>query len=204
LALFTTTEFKDHEGIVGSSLDTLIGQLATRATAYFEKSTNRKLELASGLTEDYSGDGTRDLILRYTPVATLTSITLSLDRNFAGATALAAGEYVLDKEAGIVKRVNATTIPVQTARAGAVWPVGDYNVRVVYDAGYATVPEDLKEAAILWAARRLARRGLMGVQSETIGSHSISLFAGGADREVEEILSRYRSYPKLGEVRNAT
>ncbi len=203
MVLFTVAEFKAHEGIIGSSLDALIVQLELRATAHFERLLHRKLDGAGSFTEDYSGQGQRDLVLRYSPVVAITSISIDSNRVFT--SPITASDYVLDPEAAILTRVEASTLPVQF-RAGPVWPCGDYNIRAIYTAGYTTAPEDLKEAAILWAAARLARQGLIGVQSETIGSHSISMFAGktAGEAEVAALTAPYRSYPSLGPVRDAS
>ncbi len=203
MALFSLSEFKTHEGIVGSDLDAVITQLISAASAYFDKSTKRKLESAT-YTEDYSGTGDRVLSLRHYPVTALTSISVSADRTFPASSLIPAGDYVLDKEAGLVTQVSSSTIEI--FRTNPVWSTGRYNIRVVYTAGYTTVPEDLKEAAIVWASWKLAKRGAVGLTSETIGSHSRSFNQGSKlPVEIAQTIKAYsRGTPYGFDVRDAT
>lgn len=201
MALFTLAEFKTHEGIVGTSLDAFVTAMIPRSLAALERLTNRKLEAAS-FTEDYGGNGTPNLFLRYPPINSITEIKESDTRDFASVTAIPSSDYVLDSEAGILKRVEATEIAV--LRTGAIWPSGDYNIRVVYNGGFSTVPEDLKEAAMLWTSLRLRRRGSIGIVSETIGSHTATFRSSGSDADLDAIIARYKIAPTVTPVRDAS
>ena len=201
MVLITLAELKDHLGITHAQDDTILTSLTTRVSAFFVQATNRRLLESAATVEHYSGDNRRILSLRQTPVTAIESITLSQNRDFAAATATPATEYVIDQEAGFVTRVESSVIVPIQQRGGAFWPWGDYNIEVKYTAGYVTVPEDLKHAALVWSDKAFKRRGLAGLQSESIGSHSVTFGQSKSLPEVDEILTRYRSMPFLGSVR---
>ena len=76
------------------------------------------------------------------------------------------------------------------AEVQTVWPRGRRNIRVVYTAGYATVPEDVQ-----LAAAELAKEVYGKAQrdptllSETIGSYSYTQAAEGSLQNPTPILS---------------
>jgi hypothetical protein len=95
----------------------------------------------------------------------------------------------------------------------ARWVAGNRTVRVVYDHGYATIPDDVVAVATRAAARafqagmRAAEAGgVMGISSKSLGDFSVSYTAeGGAAEGImgasaarmllmseKEILNRYR------------
>lgn len=85
-----------------------------------------------------------------------------------------------------------------TWRRASVWPVGTGNVKVVYYAGFATVPEDLESAVLMYAAI-LADQAASGTNynSESLGDYSYTApidFPGRpADlASIRQILTRFR------------
>lgn len=57
------------------------------------------------------------------------------------------------------------------------WPIGDGNIKVIYTAGYATIPDDFK-IAVAYQARWLQKVGTSAgviMQSETLGQNSYTL-----------------------------
>lgn len=78
------------------------------------------------------------------------------------------------------------------------WPRGYSNVKVIYTAGYETIPSDLRMAAttlVAYMARSQPYGGFIP-SSESLGAYSYSLMQGNADipelGAVKQILSRYR------------
>jgi hypothetical protein len=202
MALFTSSEFKDHEGITSTAHDTFIGQLATRVSIMVARYCNRlapngvsALEaLGSDLTEYYDGTGEKDLqVVRY-PLISVTSVHSDHARAFGAATLVAAADYYMDKRNGrIVLMPNANT----AFATQGIFVKGSANVKVVYQGGFATVPEDLKEAAILWASAIFARRRAVGIVSESIGAYSVTYQStrgeGSVPPEVRGLLSPFRN-----------
>ncbi len=99
--------------------------------------------------------------------------------------------------AGRVRLLPSASIPDLGLRA--VFPLGVQNVRVVYRGGFTTVPEDLKEAAILWCSAIFAKRRKVGVLSTSIGAYSVTFgqasVMSAMPPEVRLVLDRYRRPP---------
>lgn len=76
------------------------------------------------------------------------------------------------------------------------WPTGQGNIKVLYSAGYATIPDDLAYAATTLVVN-VSRNQPQGAElsSESLGSYSYSVLSRGEDPEIGEvrqILTRYR------------
>lgn len=186
-ALVTNTQIKDFLGISASTWDTLLTTLSSRAQAMVDRYCNRTLGSAS-YTEDISGMGMPYLIVRHTPITTLTSVS-SLDRDTAGtetATAISVGSYRYDAETGCISLINSRGIWRDDDGYYAAAPrsvlsprfePGFKNYRVVYTAGYTTgtVPADITDAIIQIAAELFKMRQINpGMAAEAIGGPSYS------------------------------
>lgn len=172
--LFTLAEFKEHEGIAGAADDARITSLALRVTRLCESICNRSFADET-VTELYDGDGTEDLWLKRPPVTSVTSVTVDGDL-------LPADEYLVEKGTGCLRLVDGASVG-DILGTSALWPTGKLNVQVVYRGGFAVVPEDLKETAILWASQlfNVARNRSGGVLSRTIGDFSETFVQGSAN-----------------------
>lgn len=185
MALVTNTQIKDFVGISASTWDTLLTAVSARAQAIVDRYCNRTLETAT-FTEDISGMGMPYLIVRNTPVTTLTSVS-SLDRNTDGtetATAIDVGSYRFDAETGCISLINGRGIWRDDDGYFAAAPrsvlsprfvPGFKNYRVVYVAGYSTntIPADITDAIIQIAVELFKMRQINpGMAAEAIGGPS--------------------------------
>lgn len=117
--------------------DTFLQDIITRMSADIEKKCGRTF-IATTHTEYYKGDGKDRLLTRQFPINSVTSIHVDEDRLWASDTALDSDDITISDD-----------VP------GLIILNGDYfdlsnveNVKVVYNAGYATIPYDLESACI--------------------------------------------------------
>jgi len=75
------------------------------------------------------------------------------------------------------------------------WPAGQGNIKVTYNYGFATIPEEIQlaVASAVGALRNTVKYGAMA-SSESLGAHSISLSIGKEAQfgEVKQLLGTYR------------
>jgi hypothetical protein len=127
-AFVTLEEAKAYLGIAGAGSDTLITALLLQSAVEIESYCNTVITQRT-VTERMALDAeARSLVLRYAPAIALTS--LSFD-----AVAETVGDYRLAKELATVRNIQGSQFS-----AGADWVA-------VYTAGFATVPDDIKNAA---------------------------------------------------------
>ena len=140
-ALTNVADVKETLGIASSvtTYDNLITRKINQATEMIEGYCNRRFK-ATDYTEYYDGQGIDQLALRQRPVNSVTSVsyrTTSLNDN--DFDTLTTDMYFIDNNAGILEAVS------------SYW--GNYDRwKVVYNAGYTTIPADLAEACATLAA----------------------------------------------------
>jgi hypothetical protein len=212
MALTTLADLKTYLGITDTSEDTLLNLLIADGDAAILGYIGRAIEQAT-LTEYYSGDRTQMLVLRQRPVTAVTSVHVD-DSGYAGQAAGAfdsttewtAGEdfYIrteVENESNTGELVAIKGPGTFTAdgdpKTWGEWPNGTGNVKVIYTAGYATVPSDLAAACrILVAWMRASRDNGMPVKSERLGSYSYTLLDDTGIPElatIRGICNRYRN-----------
>jgi hypothetical protein len=200
VALFTLQELKDHLGISSTDHDTFLTQLTTRVSLMVARWCNRiaqagtsALELnASDETEYYDGSGRPDLRVKRYPIVSVTSVHIDADRDFDAETLVDSSDYVTDNH-GLIRYLPQEQTGFQTI---SYWPKGIQNVKVIYKGGYSTIPEDLKEGALLWAVSIFSKRASSGVVAESVGSYSITygVSSTGLPVEARALLSPYRDF----------
>lgn len=196
MALTTLSVIKAFLNIVDTNQDTWLTALQLAAEAAIKDYCQQNFESAT-YTEYYSGSGTRAIVLRQRPVTSITSVHVDNDGNFGfgttpfpAITILESGsDYALDLDtgstisrSGILWRVN--TIWQQnerTHRVGQLYqpyqqPLG--NIKVVYVAGYTTIPQDLQYAVCLMVStyKNTATYGGVSINREKIGPLEYELY----------------------------
>lgn len=171
---------------IDNSAATLIDQLILETDAAIGRLCNRydstgaqTFESASR-TDLYDGNGQPKLVLNNAPVSTITSVSLvDSDGNTTAVTS-----YRADEKAGILYWESAGDAWFQMgydhpsevgtiARSG--WPRGFQNIQVVYTAGYATVPADLRGLATdIVVEAYLNRRSNARLSADGVGGRSQS------------------------------
>jgi uncharacterized phiE125 gp8 family phage protein len=181
--LATRAALKLYLGIDGAETgeDDLLEALLAYASERIESYCSRRFA-EEELTEYIDGDGTDRLVLGRRPVASLAGIYVDSDREFGEDTKLLELERVLYPATGIVVWV------------GGIFPRGTRNVKAVYTAGYAQIPDDLAAACVKLAASWYAhaKSGADGVRRETLGDYSADYACAELPADVEAMLAPYR------------
>lgn len=170
-----------NETATDATRDTLLGTILDGASLAMERYVGRTITSATYTGEKLSGSSCSDaLILLHFPVSTFTSLS-------EDGAALASTDYSVDLDAGIVYRAD-----------GSTWDAGRFNYAATYTAGYATVPEDLQNAAIRQVVLEFKRSGYRGDRtglfSTVLSDGSTASYRGDTWAEgVREVLDRYRS-----------
>jgi hypothetical protein len=167
-ALTTLADVKESMGISSgdTSQDNLIIRKINQATLMIERYCGRNF-LAADYTEYYDGDGGSELTLRHYPVNSVASLsyrnTTSNENDF---TTYDTVDYFIDATAGRLKSL------------GSWW--GSYDTwKVVYNAGYSTIPDDLAEVCASLAAylaNSNTSSGGTGIKSKQEGQRKIEYF----------------------------
>jgi hypothetical protein len=143
--LVTAAEVKTYLGLTGSTHDTLIDELIDLVSEFIEDYCNTTF--SSTATTDKIDGGTEFLITTRAPIISITSITDNED-----STTVTATDYDFYAESGRIYRENdAVLFPTNQPK----WYSGRQRYTVVYQAGYATIPE-----AVKWVAYEMIGRNL--------------------------------------------
>lgn len=170
-------------------------------------------DVGTGDSGFYSGNGTRTLLLRQRP-AIVSGLTVYLDGSgrfganpdgaFASTTQLVYGrDYILRLDGCLPGTSTQCSYSGILERVGTTWPgrsaysVGDVtlqptpgqgNIKIVYTAGWPTIPHDIRQAVCQIAAyiRRNADKG-GSMTSESLGGYSYSLAQQATSGTVPEL-----------------
>lgn len=167
MAIITVAEAKTYlPGLNASSSteDTFIGVLVDAASVWIARFCGYPGKAPTvedtSYTRYFTPDDAEDLILDVLPVVSITTIHDDPARGYDAAHLVDSGNYtLLDGDAGLVCTTSTSTHS---------WSVGEKRaVKVVFTAGYTTIPDDMKLACrmIVRAAYDLRKRS--GVVSET-------------------------------------
>lgn len=177
-ALTTRASLKAHLKVTSTTDDALMDTLIDQATNIIETFCDRKFKERT-YTEFYNGDGEDFLQLEQYPITSVTSFNVDANRDFGSSTLLTEDtDFVVKKEEGSIDLISDVT-PFGQGQL----PVARKAIKVVYVAGYATIPDDLVYAANETAAHLFNNRGsTRNVNSRGIGGFSESF---GKDNPVE-------------------
>lgn len=218
MALCTLADVKIPLNITGSALDTQLQFCLDSADKAIKDYLHRNIESAT-YTHYFDGPGHMDLLLRERPVTSITSVFI--DRTgyygqgqnaFAANTQLTSGvDYMLVKDSregdwsdsGILRRCYGGSASqwgfafqgtLMTGFRPISWPRGLGNIKVVYVAGYATVPTPLRTACAFYAGYLYRTGEKQGEQflEERLAEYSYELMNSTAN---------YKKHPELGRMR---
>jgi hypothetical protein len=175
--------------------DALMDSIIRGVSGKFDIETNRTLLLnASDVTETFKG-GLGVIIVPRFPIVSVTSVTESLDYDWASETALTADDdYRVVKKTGSIYRLHCTFLS------------GPDVVQIVYKGGYVgpedtattsqtALPDEIREAAIQQAQFIFQRREAVGLTSTSSPGLSVSTYSGSDMMpQVKSVLRKYRRY----------
>ena len=185
-SLVTIDEVKDFMGKTDSKDDEALTLISNGVTEFVENECNgRRFKQTDYANELYNGTDNKELQIDNYPLDEATGVVLEENNatdNSADWATVDADEYWIDWETGILSK---TTRFVK----------GQKNYRVDYKGGYATIPSDLKFAALSMIAEFFNRRKSMGVRMESLGDHSVT-FMGIMQQTpiISDILYKYKDF----------
>lgn len=201
MALTTRDTIKTLLGINDESLDAVIDLMISQADAIINGYLQRKIEQAS-YTEYYSGTGDKVLLLNQAPVQSITSIHLDADGYYGeGTDAFPDSSELVEGTDFVLRKDHATNAEVSKSgilyHTGKGWPrpasrlqgqltsspgLGLGNIKVVYIAGWETVPADIQFAANKLVTSMVKSMDSGGrLESESIEDYSYTL--AGSEEE---------------------
>lgn len=187
--LITLADAKSYLGITATTDDAVITGFISAAQKAMESFVHRALEAVS-VTEILDGSGDYDLFIRE-PARTITSIHEDDDHTWGAGCLVAAADYnlILLRD-GAGRRIH---------RYDEIWATGVQSAKVVYMAGFASLPEDVKVACqvqigVLYSewARAKSRKDVlssMGVSGWTM----TWIAREGLDSGVKSLLEPYEN-----------
>lgn len=191
MALTTLANAKEHLGIPNGNtdFDNLINRLIGEATRRIETYCDRFLEQRLAVEEFQDGFAQNRILLNQWPAVKPSELWIDGSGEFTDTDKkLDPSEYDLDLSAkgegiGVV------------LKGGCYFPNGIKNIKVVYDCGYATIPEDL-EGACLWTVQFLYEtRTNLSVSVETKGKNQENItYRGDLPAFVKETLNIYKRF----------
>lgn len=166
--------------------DEILEQLIDSISWKFNSYTNRKLK-ARDLTEYYNGKGKTTLYLKEYPVNSTNEtieIYVDSDRGYGADKKIDSDTIIIDTDAGKITLEEDSFVD---------YPQG---TKVVYNAGYSTIPYDLAEAC-----RKQIKYEFNKWKDNREGKNTVNIDAGAITfdndallSEVEDVLKRYKKH----------
>lgn len=181
--IVSLAELKAYLKLTTATFDTILGVIKASVEQFIKNYCHDPF-LHSTFTEYYDGNGKSSLIVDRFPITAITEINIDSARTFAAATKLDASDIIScdrNNQRGIIE-------------IDGTFSVGVKNVKVVYTAGYATLPADLKMAVMQLCSREfmIQDKQMPGVVSQNVGDKTISLNTEEIPRNVWAILQTYK------------
>jgi len=162
-ALVTWDFIKSLKNTFDDAEDLVIGEFLINSISQRVEHLTKRFLPAADYTLTLAGTGRKEIILPNYPVNSITNLYIDSSRAFGAETEIAAADYELEAKTGIIYLYN------QTA------PKERGVVKVVFNAGYATIPEDLQQAVFetfMWNIGRIRGQGI-GIESQSAGGVSV-------------------------------
>ncbi len=198
--LTTLANLKTHLGITDTAEDVRLTQWLDAVDQAVLSSLRRGPFVSTSHTEYHSGTDRHLLPLKYRPLTAVAGVWVD-SAGFGGHGQDAfpdSSEWVIGREWFPMDLEETESNGSLLAAIHGFWPCGQKNIKVVYTAGYTTVPADLELAVheLVTAVRMGAEKGGI-IGEETIGRYSYKLIngqAGTGDALVtaRSILAKYR------------
>jgi hypothetical protein len=188
--LITLEELKDYLGDTGGALHNKYTMLINAVSQRFNTETRRDLK-ARQQTEYYDGDGGTELLTDNYPINSGTTATTSMAaidiridtaRSYSTSSKVGSTQIIIDSKYGRIRL------------DGEAFDSGEHSVKIVYNAGYSTTPDDLKYAAMEMCRFNLNREkdNRIGVRSDS-GEGASRSYETDMPWSVRQVLDLYRN-----------
>jgi hypothetical protein len=190
MALITLASLKDYLSITGTGKDDILNQLLIRVDGLIKKYCNSELEKRTRTDEKYDGDGSDSLLVKNTPIISVTSLYDDVDRVYGASTQIAAADFYTHDDEGEVILYDTTF-----SRA-------KQNIKITYDSGYKAGSRELlsiEQAAVEWAGILFKASthgdGTLGFGNLSAEGQSITVETGGIPTTVKKVLDLFKVRP---------
>ena len=139
--------------------------LIETASAQIRWFCRKDFKLTAHTNEKYDGDGTSMLVLRDTPINTVSALSIQ-GQAVDLATLKVYDDYIAFDDAG--------DYDPRLRQVGGIFPAGRQNISVTYTAGYAKIPRVVADAAALQTVFLINTAQKQGVETEGIQSQGIN------------------------------
>lgn len=190
IALISLDDAKAFLKITTSTENEYLSALINGISSACEGFCGRKF-LQRTYTEYYNGSSRGELVLKNTPIVSLTSLYVSdANRVFDSTSLVDPTTYIVKSDVGAIQFANAYY------GVGSYFFAGVANIKVIYSAGYAlaSVPYDLKLAVKKWVAQQYMK-GISkrhDIQGESVGDKNTTFINEEVPKEVESLLRKYK------------
>jgi len=181
MPLATLAQLKEALGETADTDDTRLTRILNAASGYCERYCRRTFASATYTNELYDGSGRDVLLLNHFPIITLTSVSEYGTALTVGVNPTDGADVFPDKPRGAIIRPDARFIACRMY----------YDV--TYDAGYASVPDEVVQSCIDVASIMVREKDRIGLGSKSAGQQTTSYI-----REIPEMsrqtLDLYRNF----------
>jgi hypothetical protein len=181
--LCTLDDVLGQLGIKDDSLDKVNDLIERMIVAKTEAITNYigfNQILADDYTDYYNGDGGNRIYTNNSPINSVDEINDDVDWDWESSTEITDFKISTDKTYILLKD-NVTSY-------------GDQNIKVTYNAGFATIPVDLRDVCIEEVARAYNEKLNIGVATRTDSKGGITRVEKGWMKQSIEVMDRYRKW----------
>ena len=177
-SIATLAEVYEFLSVSGSDDDDLIQNFIDRKTVEFENWCQLDSFYVTDYTEYHDGEGAPYLFVRNFPINSIAEIASDSDWTWGTDTVIDSDDYrVVEKNYVAYK---------------SYFNPGLQNIKVTYNAGYDSIPLDLKEALIEEVSRLYNRRKDIDVFIKTLQDGSQHRIPSGFMPNTKIILSKYK------------
>jgi hypothetical protein len=184
--IITISELKTYLDIEDTTDDDRLQSVIVAVTDFFETECNRKFE-SRDYTEYYNGDGGNELFLNQFPINSSSDeieiyTSISVPRDYTD-NQISSDYIVIESKIGLIHLIS------------DYFPKGTQTVKVVYNAGYETIPYDLKRAALelgalMWSKEK---NQIDIISTYSIQGSNITIQADKAfNKFCESVIEKYR------------
>lgn len=159
--------------------DNLLEDLSNRVSIIFQTYCGRESFKASDYIEYVDGISNRYMFLKNYPINSITEVNEDSDWTWGSDTTVGSDEYrIIDSMYIVLKE--------------AYWTQGDQNYKIQYNAGYETIPLDLKQICIEEVLRRFKHRKDFDVVAKSLENGSVTYTEKGLLTGTKQILDKYK------------
>ena len=156
LPLVTRAEYKAYQGISSTTSDVAIDTLITKVSELVKSICRRSfVDYVDEAKVEYSEGGSNTIELSETPVLSVSSLEYSSNYGATYNTLTEYTNYVLSKTQNNLRPILVASPPPEVigytpygSRSNPIFPEAVNGYRITYNAGYETLPEDLKLAVL--------------------------------------------------------